>query len=319
MIYLDLILIITSFYVAIREQPDIVHAHLHEGLAIGWLIKLFLRKPLIADLQGKLSEEMASHNYINKETLFFKAVKFLENFLETIPDQVVVSNRKTKELLSEGSPSPSITLLSDGITIEGSSNSEIENQVEYFKREYDIPSEQLTFVYLGLLNKYQGIDLLLNAIDCMNSNIRSKSHFVIMGYPNVSKYTERTKELEISKHLTFTGRVDYEKAGNYLAVGDFAITPKIDTSEGNGKIFNYMAAGLPVIAFETTVNKDILGGLGIYVKNQTKESLSKKIEKVTMNPSSFRNRGKKGKEVVKEQYSWDSNIQDLEKIYQDNL
>ena len=57
-IYIDILLFLTSLKVAFKFKPDLIHGHLHEGAAIGWLIKLLIRKPLLFDLQDSLSKEL---------------------------------------------------------------------------------------------------------------------------------------------------------------------------------------------------------------------------------------------------------------------
>ena len=37
-LYLDLLLLCTSMRVARKFKPDLIHAHLHEGVLIGWLV-----------------------------------------------------------------------------------------------------------------------------------------------------------------------------------------------------------------------------------------------------------------------------------------
>ena len=58
---------------------------------------------------------------------------------------------------------------------------------------------------------------------------------------------------------------------------DVAVSPKISETEGNGKLFNYMAAGLPTVCFDNPVNLDILGDDGIYVKERDAESFARAI------------------------------------------
>ena len=46
---------------------------------------------------------------------------------------------------------------------------------------------------------------------------------------------------------------------DYLLCSDIAIDPKnSDAGEGSGKMLNYLAAGLPVIAFDTANNREFL-------------------------------------------------------------
>ena len=56
--------------------------------------------------------------------------------------------------------------------------------------------------------------------------------------------------------MTFTGKILYEDAPRYLALGDIATAPKISATEGSGKILNYMALGLPTVAFTMPVSQE---------------------------------------------------------------
>src|SRR5262249_18032764 len=62
-----------------------------------------------------------------------------------------------------------------------------------------------------------------------------------------------------------TGRIDYRAAPRYLALGDVAVSPKRSKTEANGKLLNYMACGLPTIACDGPVAREILGDDGIFV------------------------------------------------------
>src|ERR1700756_657924 len=129
-------------------------------------------------------------------------------------------------------------------------------------------------VYLGLLTEYQGVDLLLKVIKSIVEK-RDDVHFLIMGYPNVEKYKKISEDLNISQYITFTGRVSYWEIYNYLALGTIAVSPKFLESggEGNIKVYNYIAAGLPSVVFDYMVNREILGDLGIYARPKDPISL----------------------------------------------
>jgi glycosyltransferase involved in cell wall biosynthesis len=48
-------------------------------------------------------------------------------------------------------------------------------------------------------------------------------------------------------------------------------------TEGNGKVLNYMAMGLPIAVFETPVSREYLGELGIYATRGDPDSLAEAI------------------------------------------
>ena len=62
-----------------------------------------------------------------------------------------------------------------------------------------------------------------------------------MGFPNEALYRLRAEQLGVTDYVTFTGRVPYQQAPTYLALGDVAVSAKLSLTEGAGKLLNYMA------------------------------------------------------------------------------
>ena len=85
-----------------------------------------------------------------------------------------------------------------------------------------------------------------------------------MGYPGLERYRRQAYDLQMLDHVTFTGRVPYPEAPLHLALADVAVSPKRSASEANGKLLNYMAMGLPTVAYETPVARELLGDDGVY-------------------------------------------------------
>ena len=85
------------------------------------------------------------------------------------------------------------------------------------------------------------------------------AHLLLMGYPNEERYRRLVRARGLSRSVTVTGRIDYRHAPSRLNLGEIAVGPKRSLSEANGKLLNYMACGLPTVATDTPVNRDILG------------------------------------------------------------
>ena len=65
--------------------------------------------------------------------------------------------------------------------------------------ELSLPRDRKIVVYLGVLNAYQGVDCLLDAIPAV-LNGHPDTHFLLMGYPNEAQYRERASALGIDGH-----------------------------------------------------------------------------------------------------------------------
>ena len=74
-----------------------------------------------------------------------------------------------------------------------------------------------------------------------------------MGYPNVESYQMAAHAWGVDDRVTFTGRVPFANAPYYLAAADIAVAPKLSTSEGSGKLLNYMAMAQPIVAYDLSL------------------------------------------------------------------
>jgi len=52
-------------------------------------------------------------------------------------------------------------------------------------------------------------------------------HFLIMGFPGEHRYRFKAAQLGLSQWVTFTGRIPYLEAPDYLLLGDVAVSAKI--------------------------------------------------------------------------------------------
>jgi glycosyltransferase involved in cell wall biosynthesis len=139
-----------------------------------------------------------------------------------------------------------------------------------------IPVDRPVVAYLGLLADYQGTPQLIEAAAWLKA-AGVEAHFLIMGYPDHLHYQRMAAERGVSDRVTLTGKIPYEDAADYLAVGDIAVAPKMSLTEGSGKVLNYMAMGLPTVAFDTPVQREYLGDLGVYAPPGDVESLAAAI------------------------------------------
>jgi glycosyltransferase involved in cell wall biosynthesis len=147
------------------------------------------------------------------------------------------------------------------------------------RQKLGIPPDRKLIVYLGLLAEYQGTGHLLEALTRILAR-HPDVHLLLMGFPNEIHYQQRASALGISAHVTFTGRLPYEQAPTHLALGDVAAAPKMSLTESSGKLLNYMAVGLPTVAFDTPVAREYLGLDGIFATLGDNESLARCLEDV---------------------------------------
>jgi glycosyltransferase involved in cell wall biosynthesis len=177
-----------------------------------------------------------------------------------------------------------------------------------------VPPGRQVVVYLGLLAEYQGSGHLLRAAARVVEQ-RSDVHFLLMGYPGEDRYRALARSLGIDGSVTFTGRVPYERAPRYLLAGDIAVAPKLSATEANGKLLNYMALGLPTVAFDTVVNRDILGPAGMYARMADEQDLARCLVECLDDNAEGRGRGRALRERATDRFSWAQAGRQILEIY----
>jgi len=314
----DLLLFMKSLAVALRKKPDIIQAHLHEGALIGYPISLLLRIPLIFDFQGSLTSEMIDQHFLRPDGFFYRPMRRLEEIINRLPGRIITSSQHAKNLLCNefGCDGRRIYIIPDCVNADFFRPSEDEEDRSRLRGRLGIPSDRQIVVYLGLLAEYQGIGLLLEGVARLHKEFEG-THFLIMGFPNVDYYRLRAEQLGIQDRVTFTGKIPYREAPRYLALGDVAVAPKISTTEGSGKLLNYMAMGLPTVAFDTPVSREYLGQWGIYAPRGDAMAFAKAITSLLDDREEARELGQRLRERALTHYSWEKAGQDMVQIYEE--
>jgi glycosyltransferase involved in cell wall biosynthesis len=139
--------------------------------------------------------------------------------------------------------------------------------------------------------------------------------FLIIGFPKVEYYKQMAKELGVADIVKFTGRISYFDINKYLNIADIGITAKLSKTEANIKVLDYMAAGLPVVLFDSKINKDLMREHGIYCKYGDVKDLALKIDKLSKKQKLIEDLKPKVRRHVVDEFSWNKEAEKIENIY----
>jgi glycosyltransferase involved in cell wall biosynthesis len=321
-LYLDVALSWRSLRVALAIKPDIIHAHLHEGALIGSVVSRLLRIPLIFDYQGSLTSEMLDHRvFLRPNSPLIGPLRTLEHMINSQPDAVITSTYNAAATLHRewNFPRDRLYTVVDSVNttrftpFDGSPTWEAERQ--RLRQELGIPADRRIVAYIGLLAPYQGTNKLLEAARMVVAE-RPDVHFLIMGYPDVLSYRALAESLGVADHVTLPGRILYKDLHAYLALGDIAVAPKMSATEGAGKITNYMAMGLPIVAFDTPVSREMLGDIGVYARFGDSASLAQEMIALLDDRERAATLSRLGRRKAVREHSWELGGQQIAAIYE---
>lgn len=249
-----------------RSKPAVIHAHLHEGVFIGVLLKLFFfwrRTPLLADMQGSLTGELEAHGAFQRLPFLRWPTHFLERILMWCASAIVCSSQHSLQKLQTefNIPNHKISLAQDGAdAVAKITPAEVKRR----RIELNLPTDKTIIVYSGALLDSKGLAELKTLIKESVvgtpelAKISTRLHYLIIGYPkeNLQPFLA---DNQLNKFCTLTGQIDFAQLPEYLSCCDLAIDPKHSAAgEGSGKMLNYIAAGLPVVAFNSANNREFL-------------------------------------------------------------
>jgi glycosyltransferase involved in cell wall biosynthesis len=319
-LYLDVGLGWRALRSALRLRPTVLHAHTHEAAAVALPLQVLLQRPLILDYQGSMTAEMLDHRFLRAGSPLHAALRRLEAWINRRADAVTPSTANAAAQLRAGDSvaDARIVTVADGVDTDRfrpfDGSPEWTHERLRLRAELGIPAGRRIVVYIGLLAPYQGTNLLLESAQTLCAE-RDDLHFLVMGHPDPHSYRRLAADLGIADRVTLPGRIFYRDLHSYLALGDIAVAPKMSMTEGNGKVANYMAMGLPIVAFDTPVNREMLADDAYYAAAGDRAAFTAALRRALNEPAHAAACGAAGRRRALEHLSWQRSADRIEAVY----
>lgn len=300
----DVLLALLVCYQVIRYKPTVIHGHLHEGALLGHVARslVFWRRiPLVFDVQGSLVGELVAYGTLKEGSFSYRVFRAIESIVCRLPDVLMCSSENSLGVMRDryGVQPSRLMLTPDGTDVAQFS---VERSHE-LSASMGLPADRPIAVFSGSLLAAKGIDELKALIGGAAKQALAV-HFLVIGYPE-SEMREWVDANGYTSTVTLTGQLPFEKLPAYLALADVAIEPKaVFAGEASGKLVNYMAAGLPVICFESPHNRAMLGDDGYYASLAGRDLLPALREALEEDVEHRRMRGLRCRRRALENYSW---------------
>lgn len=171
-------------------------------------------------------------------------------------DAVVVPSHKTKDAIASFGINEKISVIPSGIQINKFFNSKLgSSDVKLLREQLELSADDMVILSLSRVTKEKRVDVIIRQFSKVlkeNPNTR----LVIVGDGQEKRKMEKLcHELEIDKHVIFTGEIPWEKIELYYRIADvFVSASKVETQ--GLTIVEAMASGVPVVVFN---DKNILG------------------------------------------------------------
>lgn len=296
--------------VSLKEDAHVYHFHDPELLGAGLLLKLLAKKAVIYDVHEDYSLSIQTKSWLPRwaRKPLSWIIKYFENFsakyfnciLSATPEIAKRFNSINKNsIIVQNFP------LLDEFSQKGVSWQERHNAV----------------IYIGVIHTFRGIKEMINALEIAQKKIDAKLILAGSFYPKSLK-----KEIQSHsgwKHVEYKGFVPHKELASLLAqvkAGLVLIHPvtRYRTSYPT-KLFEYMAGGIPVIASDFVLWREILEGTGcgLLVDPLDPQAIADSIVYLLEHPKEAAEMGRRGKKAVEEMYNWSKEEGKLLQLYKD--
>ncbi len=230
-----------------RFRPDAVYERYSLFSFAGLRLARRLGVPHLLEVNAPLRLERARTKGLVLEPIAAR----IERFVFAQSDGVfAVSTALGRYVVSRGASEAKAFVLPNGVDTERFRPGPVDMDV---RRTLGIHGGATVIGFAGSLKPWHGTDLLIEAFSSI-ARMRPNVRLLIVGEgPEWDRLRAQALRLELSRSIVFTGRVDHGAMPAHLRAMDIAVAPYRDVPDfyfSPLKLYEYMAAGLGVIASE---------------------------------------------------------------------
>jgi glycosyltransferase involved in cell wall biosynthesis len=164
--------------------------------------------------------------------------------------------------------------------------------------------------YIGVMGPQDGVDIVVRAADIIVHELgRTDIAFTLIGSGDCfDDLTKLRDQLGLTGHVEFTGRAPDEQVNQILSTAELGLSPDPknplnDVSTMN-KTMEYMAFGLPVVAFDLVETKVSAQDAAVYATPNDVHEYATAIVSLMDDPEVRERMGKVGRERVETELAW---------------
>jgi glycosyltransferase involved in cell wall biosynthesis len=260
----DLVMCFTLIKLVRKNRFDVIHA-VEESAFMALALKKIVRLPFVYDLDSSLSQQ------IGEKYRFLKPLTFILQRLERKvireSEGAIAVCRALEEEVRQCAPDKLVCRLEDISLLSDPNGKTNRPAVKTW--------EEPVIMYVGNLEKYQGIDLLLEGFQKAQTKTDSARLVIIGGAePDIKSCRKRSVELGLGKKVDFLGPKPLAELPYWLAQAAILVSPRIKGNNTPMKIYSYLDSGKPVLATRLPTHTQVLDDRIAFLVDPTPDAIS---------------------------------------------
>ena len=259
-----------------------------------------LGKPFVLD-QRELTPKLYTARYGEHGGAVLRVLRALERWSFARADHVVTVNETLRRAAVErGGVAPRrVTVVGNGPVLARTH--------QRAQRPALRPPGRMLACYLGMIGPQDSVDVAVRAFaHLVHVRGRRDCDLAVVGDGEARPELQRLcDELGVSDRVRFPGWADEEEAFSWLSNADVGLEPNQEPVVSPVKVMEYMAFGLPVVAFDLPETRRLAGEAACYAAPGDVEGFADALDRLLAAPDDRRDRGAVGRRRVESEVAWD--------------
>jgi len=296
------------FRLALKEKADIYHFHDPELIPMGIILKLF-HKRVIYDVHELVYFQIECKSWLKSQIIkrLIQQIYFLFEKLSTksIDQFILAENGYERYFIQKYKNFKRYTIIRNFPILELIKNI----------KPLTINKQKPIIIYAGGLTKIRGIKEIIQSMEF----IGEKAELWLLGKWESEEFKKECESLKGWRFTKYLGLKPLEEVYTYMKVADIGISilypVKNYVTSLPVKAFEYMACSLPMVMSNFPYWEEIFGECALFANPYDPKEIAETIMKLLSEEDLRRKIGKKGRELIQNEYSWEREQKKLLDFY----
>jgi glycosyltransferase involved in cell wall biosynthesis len=274
----------------------------------------WLGRRLVFD-QRDPAPELYTARYGAADGSVLRLLRMLERTSYRAADHVLVVNESLRAMATGrgGQPERRVSIVGNGPILRDIARAEVRPELTRGRRHLA--------VWAGLMGRQDSVELALRAAAHLVHQLgRTDCTFTFIGDgESRPALQELAAELGVRDWVDFPGWLDEPAAFSYLATADVGLEPNLEAIVSPVKVQEYMAFGLPVVAFDLPETRRLAAGAAALVPPGDVAAFAAAVDRLLAAPACAAELGRAGRQRVADDLAWERQQQNYLRVWQDLL
>lgn len=288
---------------AIRQNASVYHFHDPELIPVGIALKM-LGKKVIYDVHENTSEQILSKAYLGSRftrKLISTVINLVEKVCTLVFDVIIVVSPD----IARHWNSRKVQIILNAAVLKNIDNA----------RTIEINKPKPVIIYAGNLSVIRGIPNIIETVGLLEG----KAELWLMGAWMDEGLQRDCEKLAGWQYVKYFGYLPVDEVYGYMKKSDIGVVTFLplpnQVASFPNKPLEYMSCRLPVIMSDFEFWKQTYKDNVLYVDPESPMDIKNKIELLLDDPALRSTLGNRGRKLVEDNFSWESESKKLLSIY----